>query len=158
MIQRTRQSIIRRAHRELLLGPGDVAVYPSTGPSTHTLFHGSAADIVVIPLRSLGLTVEKVDAVSAVNLLDKTPMAPLVRNLFRDLGSHHLSLSTMARMAGPLADTLRLALESAAASTSSWPAEGLADRIVQFVLDNLGDPNLGAEEVARFHSISVRQM
>lgn len=158
VIQRVRRSIVRQPGREVLLRPGDVAVYPSARRFTHTLIDGSVADVFVIPLTSLGMTIGQIEHVSAVNLLDRTPMAALMRDLFQGLVSHRLGLSTRARLAGPLAEILRLTLEAAAVPTSLPPTEGLADRIVTFVLDHLGDPDLGAEMVARAHNISVRQM
>lgn len=159
ILQRSGSSVIRRGDRELVLRAGDLTVYGGDAvPYTHAFRAEVDIDVVRLPLEYLGLSPADVEAVSAVGLLERTPLARIARNLLADLAAHPLVPTAEASLAGPVVDILRMALEDATDGATGRPRDHRADEIVRFVVAHLGDPDLGAPMIARAHHISERQL
>lgn len=159
ILQRSGNSVIRRGDRELMLRAGDLAVYGGDAvPYTHAFRGHVDIDVVRLPLEHLGLPPADIEAVSAVGLLELTPLARIARNLLADLAAHPLVSTAEASLAGPVVDILRMTLEDATVGAAKHRRDHRASEIVNYVIANLRDPDLGAPMIARAHHISERHL
>lgn len=155
--------VMEQGGREVVLQPGDIAFYDSDKPYFLDLDDQFRNAILVFPQRMLALPSAMTDQLTATPVAGDAGVADMVVSVFRGLA---LNMGTLprhssARVTQSILDLLVTAMQSelgVADDDRSNSHEASMREILAYIEDNLADPNLGPEQVAAAHFISVRTL
>lgn len=162
-LQLSGTSIVVQGDREAVLHPGDLAVYDTRRPYTLLNDRGIHQHYFRVPIGALELPGRALEAVTAVRLDGRRPMARATAAYMSHLAStlSELSAAEAAQAAAPTIGLVR-ALLTAQLHESSLHREHLADsletRVLEYIRVHLADQNLSARRIAAAHHISVRHL
>lgn len=163
-LQMRGQSLLIQDDREVALARGNLVVYRSDSPYTILDEEGYCNGQVLIPIADLALPHTLIRQITATSLCPGHPIAELAAAYFYRLVSDLPALEIAAgeRMGAPSVELLRAVIsthidaEGVDATESAHATLQL--RILEYIRAHLGDPGLGAYQIAHEHHISVRQL
>lgn len=162
-LQLSGTSIVVQGDREAVLRPGDLAVYDTRRPYTLLNEHGIHQHYFRVPIGALELPGRALEAVTAVRLDGRRPMARATAGYLSHLagGVGELSAAEAAQAAAPTIGLIR-ALLTAQLLESPLHREhldgSLETRVLEYIRVHLADRNLSARRIAAAHHISVRHL
>ncbi|MGQ4619790.1 helix-turn-helix domain-containing protein [Nocardia sp. R7R-8] len=142
--------------------PGDLEVIDLNAPYDFSRRGDGASTCLYVPLDQLGLPADLIGQAAA--RVRDSPHYPLVANHIVQLtaAADALSADPAAALSGCASiELIRGLLLSAGADDGNGsvvPDDILLSRIRAYVRRNLSDPDLGAEQIAKAHNMSVRQL
>ncbi|MFD8249369.1 helix-turn-helix domain-containing protein [Nocardia sp. NPDC059691] len=152
---RYEQGDVRRVVR-----PGDLHVMDLNAPYDFSRRGDGASTCLHVPLDQLGLPADLIGQAAA--RVQDSPHYRLVANHIVQLtaDADALSADPAAALSGCASiELIRALLLSACADDGSVvPSDILLSRIRAYIRRNLADPGLGAEQIAKAHNMSVRQL
>lgn len=152
---------LRQSGREAHLMPGDLALIDPGRACTALFAEDTRTTTVSLPAGLLGLTPERVSAVSATRIAGSDPAAATTVGMLGPLvdGLGMLTRRQEERVADALAHLLGASL-MALVEQLPHPdrVTGLRHSALDYVERHLGDPYLGPVTVAAAHHVSVRQL
>ena len=162
-LQMTGSCVVAQRDRELSLRPGDLAVWDSTNPFVIVDEDGISQHKFRIPLDRLALPVDVIRQISTVRLCPDHPISDMAVAYFHRLASRP---GVFDRPGGEVVSQPGIDLLRAAITTHLDAVElgkeaiqaTLFVRIMEYVQQNLQEPELGAARIAAAHHISVRQL
>ncbi len=152
---------ITQEDRSSLIGPGGIAFQDMSRPSVFEAVSSFDVAVFAIPRNLLGARADAIVRHAAEPALrERDPLEPLAVPFLS-------SLSRIGELQAPLGDEGRGLSEMLAAmlqalyGEDSTPAEAprsdmLLARMREYALENLHDPRLGPEQIARVHFVSPR--
>ena len=162
-LQVTGSSVVVQGGREAVLTPGALVVYDSTAPYTLIDAAGVSQEFFRVPHSALALPSDMIRQACAVSLSPGHPVTALTANFLKGLAANaDLFTAPNTQAVGlPAIELIRAVLTThlQADKHSREPLQAtLHLRILQYVRDHLSDPDLGAEQIAAAHYISVRHL
>lgn len=162
-LQRMGSSVVSQRDREMILRPGDLAVWDSTTPFVITDADGISQHKFRIPLDRLALPVDVIRQVSTRRLCPDHPISDMAVAYFQRLASRP---GAFDRPGGEVVSQPGIELLRAAITTHLDAVELGKDalqatlfvRIMEYVQLHIREPDLGAGRIAAEHHISVRQL
>ncbi|WP_327178896.1 helix-turn-helix domain-containing protein [Streptomyces sp. NBC_01335] len=162
-VQTTGRTVLVQAGRQVTADPGDLFVYDTSRP--YFLDHPEhfSVHVVYIPRHALALSDEALDSIAGTAFTTGQGCAAVLKPVLTIVATsaHTCSASTTNGLVNGLIDLFATLV----AERHEGPAEGAATtrhhlvRCVRRHIDeNLGDPALSPESVARAHHISVRYL
>jgi AraC-like DNA-binding protein len=162
-LQLSGTSMVVQGDREALLRPGDLAVYDTRRPYTLLNDDGIHQHYFRIPISVLALPGHALEAVTAVRLDGRRPLARATAGYLSNLanGLEDLSAGEAAQAAAPTIGLVR-ALLTAQLLEAPLSREHLHDsleaRVLEYIRVNLADHGLTPARIAAAHHISVRHL
>lgn len=147
--------------REVVLAPGELAIYDTQRPYTLSFDKQATTLVVLIPHEKFRLTGSQVNQITAMRLDSQHPLTGTVTPLLQHLGSHLESWDRHggATLARNVADLLATALGGAlGAGLEVDRRQAQRARIIQFLRHHLADPALNPRSIAEAHFMSVRSL
>jgi AraC-like DNA-binding protein len=162
-LQRMGSCVVSQRDREMILRPGDLAVWYSTTPFVITDADGISQHKFRIPLDRLALPVDVIRQVSALRLCPDHPIADMAVAYFQRLASWP---GAFDRPGGEVVSQPGIELLRAAITTHLDAVDLGKDalqatlfvRIMEYVKLHIREPDLDAGRIAAAHHISVRQL
>ncbi|MGK8552953.1 helix-turn-helix domain-containing protein [Nocardia gipuzkoensis] len=142
--------------------PGELHVMDLNAPYDFSWHGDGASTCLHVPLEQLGLPADLIS--QAATRVQDSPHYRLVANHIVQLttDADALSADPAAALSGcasiELIRGLLLSAGSDDGNAAVIPADILLSRIRAYVRRNLADPDLGAEQIAKAHNMSVRQL
>ncbi|KPI12014.1 transcriptional regulator with only HTH domain, AraC family [Actinobacteria bacterium OK074] len=161
VVSLTGSTTLRQGGRETHLMPGDLALIDPGRECTVLFAEDARSTTVSLPAGLLGLTLERVSAVSATRVAASDPAAAATVGMLKPLvdGLGVLTRRQEERVADALAHLLGASLTPLA---EQLPQPDRVTRLRHSALDyverHLSDPGLGPVTVAAAHHVSVRQL
>ncbi|WP_433153210.1 helix-turn-helix domain-containing protein [Actinomadura nitritigenes] len=160
------QLVLNQAHREVILNPGDYALYDSSRAFRLRIATGSERATLVrahMPRALLSLPTDAIRRLSAVPLCGRTGVGSLLVQYLTTLttGAADYRPADLSRLGTITHDLLAAALAhhlEADTATQSSSRHGLLLRIEAFIQQHLRDPSLSPETVAHAHHISLSHL
>ncbi|WP_040167552.1 AraC-like ligand-binding domain-containing protein [Microbacterium gorillae] len=146
--------------RDVLLNPGDLAIYDTTRPYTLAFDDSFRSIIAMFPKSFVPLDETSVGRLTARTLGGDDPMGAIVASMLRQ-ATGQLGLLTPAvggRLAHTMVDLVSILLREQLETDPDPRQETLLARIRDHILANLDDPALGPGSIAAAHYISVRYL
>lgn len=162
-LQRSGSSMVVQGDREALLRPGDIAVYDTRRPYTLLNDGGIHQHYFRVPIDALALPGRALEAVTAVRLDGRRPLARATAGYLAHLADNigDLTASEASQAAAPTIGLVR-ALLAAQVMGSALSREHLDDslqtRVLEYIRVHLADSDLSARRIAAAHHISVRHL
>lgn len=156
-------SIVVQGDREAVLRPGDLAVYDTRRPYTLLNDHGIHQHYFRVPIGALALPGRALEAVTAVRLDGRRPLARATAGYLGHLAESvgELSAAEAAQATSPTIGLIRTLL-TAQLLESPLRREHLDDsletRVLDYIRVHLADRDLSARRIAAAHHISVRHL
>lgn len=162
-VQVAGSSMVVQGDREAVAYPGDLVIYDSTAPYTLLNDTGMTGEFFRIPHRALALPHNMIRDACAVTLSPGHPLTSLTNDYLRRLAADPALFTTTNGdlVARPTVELVRavIATHLKADGLMAEPlAATLAVRILEYARRHLSDPDLGAEQIAAAHYISVRHL
>ena len=162
-LQLSGTSMVVQGGREAVLRPGDLAVYDTRRPYTLVNDRGIHQHFFRVPVADLELPPRVLEAVTAVRLDGRRPLARITAGHLRDLAENvgRLSDREVARVAEPTAALVRALVASQAddvPAVREHLEQSLELRLLRYVRAHLHEPDLSAARIAREHHVSVRHL
>ncbi|CAM5691223.1 MULTISPECIES: helix-turn-helix domain-containing protein [Streptomyces] len=162
-VQTTGRTVLAQNGHEGTAGPDDLFVYGTARPCLMDNPEPFSLRVVYIPRRMLALTDDELDSVMGTVMDTGRGCAAVLKPfLLTVVASAHKYLpSASGGLANSLVDlfsTLVAEQMEAQAHGDGGTANFLVARVREFIDQNLGDPALSPESVARAHNISVRYL
>lgn len=162
-LQRSGSSMVVQGDREALLQPGDLAVYDTRRPYTLLNDHGIHQHYFRVPIGALALPGRALEALTAVRLDGRRPLARATAGYLAHLADNigDLSAGEAAQAGAPTVGLVR-ALLTAQLMGSALSREHLDDslqtRVLEYIRVHLAEPDLSARRIAAAHHISLRHL
>ncbi|MBG6099294.1 AraC-like ligand-binding domain-containing protein [Nocardioides luteus] len=162
-LQLSGTSIVVQGDHEAVLRPGDLAVYDTRRPYTLLNDHGIHQHYFRVPIGALALPGRALEAVTAVRLDGRRPLARATAGYLGHLADSvgDLSAAEAAQATAPTIGLIRTLL-TAQLLESPLRREHLEDsletRILEYIRVHLGDRDLSPRRIAAAHHISVRHL
>lgn len=146
--------------RDVVLEPGDIAVYDTTHPYTLAFDANMQSIVTIFPKRLVELSDDRVAALTATALGRDDPLGAMVGSVLGQLaGRLDLVNATIGwRLARNAVDLVNILLRDSLGEERALPADRLLDRIYAYIDDHLADPGLSPAHIAEAHFISVRYL
>lgn len=147
--------------REVVLSPGDIAVYDTTRPYTLAFDDSSMRTIVAMfPKRLVDLADDRVAQLTATALGKDDQLGSMVGSVLLQLAGRLEAVSTPIgwRLARNAVDLVTILLRDSLVTPDGGTGTRLIDRIFQYIEDALEDPGLSPSSIAEAHFISVRYL
>lgn len=163
-LQITGEGIVRQGDREVVLGPGDMTVYSTTLPYELT-FNGEAEVLgVVVPWGSLAQAPMAAHHLAARRMPADDPVTKATFNAIVNIEPELLAmtLASRRRLVRNVVDVLSTLcldrIESSVAERASWGKKDRLSQALEFIEENLADPELSLSTVAARSFMSVRSL
>lgn len=145
--------------RDVVLRPGDVAVYDTTRPYTLAFDEPMRTVVAMFPKRLVDLPDERVARLTAMALGRDDSLGAMVGSLLEQLaGRLHLASATTGwRLARNAVDLVTILMRDRLEEEREPPAER-RDVIYAYIEEHLDDPALSPTVIAGAHYISVRSL
>ncbi|WP_433194064.1 helix-turn-helix domain-containing protein [Nocardia sp. CA-107356] len=161
-VQRARDGHYQQDNAQRVVAPGELHIMDLHAPYDFRWTADGASTCLYVPLDLLGLPTEVIRRAAA--RVRESPHYRLVADhilaLTRDADA--LSADPAAALAGlatiELVRGLLLSASESGGGAAVVPTDILLTRIRAYVHQHLADPDLGAEQIARAHSVSVRYL
>ncbi|MER6415042.1 AraC-like ligand-binding domain-containing protein [Streptomyces humidus] len=162
-VQLAGQCVLTQKDREVLLRPGELALYDTRFPYTLDFDHPYRVLVLMFPLPMLRLPDRELDRLTAVPVPSRTGLGPVVVPFLKGLAEQveELEAATPPRLAETVVDLVGALVASGAAPGHDGPCserEPLTRRILAYMEQRLADPRLGPDHVAAAHHISRRYL
>ncbi|WP_419702993.1 helix-turn-helix domain-containing protein [Promicromonospora sp. NFX87] len=146
--------------RDVVLSPGDVAVYDTTRPYTLVFDDRMRTIVAMFPKRLVDLSDERVARLTATSLGRDDSLGEMVSSVLEQLAGrlHLVNASTGWRLARNAVDLVTILLRDQLGEDRTVPAEQLLDAIYAYIEESLADPALSPTVIAEAHYISVRHL
>lgn len=160
-LQLTGHGLLVQDGRQVLLAPGELAIYDTQRPYSLAFEREATTMVVMIPHEQFRLPQEQVHQITAVKLDGRHPLAGTVTPLLHHLGEHldQWDEHGGAPLARNASDLLATALGGVL--TPASPAGGKQrqrQRIQEYIRTRLADPALCPGSIAAAHYLSVRSL
>ncbi len=158
------ESWISQGERCAVLRTGDVAAYTTSQPVTVRAHKPFETLVFRIPRFMLGAHAERIDRLTALRVPADFGLVRLVRTYCRhlmdglDAGEIPQSQSHLGESVLDLVLSLYVGPGGADHAVERGSKEGLVVEVKRFIDENLGDPALSPELIARTHFISTRHL
>ena len=162
-VQLTGSSMVIQRDREAVLHPGELVIYDSTAPYTLLNDTGMTGEFFRIPHSALAMPHDMIRKACAVCLSPGHPLTSLTNDYLRRLAADPaLFTAPNADLVGhPSIELVRAViathLKADQLATGSLAAT-LHLRVLEYARQHLNDADLGAEQIAAAHYISVRYL
>lgn len=145
---------------DVVLGPGDVAVYDTTRPYTLVFEDHMRTIVAMFPKRLVDLSDDRVARLTATALGSDDALGEMVGSVLEQLAGrlHLVNASTGWRLARNAVDLVTILLRDQLGEDRAVPADQALDAVYAYVEDHLGDPTLSPPVIAEAHYISVRYL
>jgi AraC-like DNA-binding protein len=162
-VQVTGSSMVIQGDREAVLHPGGLVIYDSTAPYTLLNDTGMTGEFFRIPHAALALPHNMIREACAVSLSPGHPLTSLTNDYLRRLAADPrlFTAPNSDLVARPTIELVRavIATHLKARDIAAEPlAITLQLRVLEYARNHLNDPELGAEQIAAAHYISVRYL
>jgi AraC-like DNA-binding protein len=159
----TGSCVVAQRDREIILRPGDLAVWDSTNPFIIADSDGISQHKFRIPLDRMALPVDVIRQISTVRLCPDHPISDMAVAYFQRLASRPGAFDRPGGdvVSQPGIELLRAAITTHldAVELGKEPLQAtLFVRIMEYVKQHLHEPDLNAGRIAAEHHISVRQL
>lgn len=146
--------------RDVVLRPGDVAVYDTTRPYTLVFDDRVRTIVTMFPKRLVDLSDDRVARLTATALGSDDALGEMISSVLEQLvGRLHLvNASTGWRLARNAVDLVTILLRDQLGEDRAVPADQLLDAIYSYIEERLADPALSPTAIAEAHYISVRYL
>lgn len=146
--------------RDVVLRPGDVAVYDTTRPYTLVFDDRMRTIVAMFPKRLVDLSDERVARLTATSLGRDDSLGEMVSSVLEQLAGrlHLVNAATGWRLARNAVDLVTILLRDQIGEERAVPAEQLLDAVYAHIEENLADPALSPTTIAEAHYISVRYL
>lgn len=161
--QVAQQGIVRQSNREAILQPGSFALYDSTEPYTLSFNKPFHQLIVQIPKEVMSRHLMNPEQYTAISISADNGLGAVLKNLVFSLASE---LNNLEQASDELSENLLQMIAMAFSSSvmleqihdSSVVRESLKRRILQYIDNNLCDPELNNGHIAQAQGISKRYL
>ena len=145
--------------RDVVLQPGDLAIYDTTRPYTLAFDDSFRSIIAMFPKHLVNVDARSVDRLTATALGKDDPMAGIVATMLREATGQMglLSPSVGDRLARNMVDLVSILLREHV-DIEPAPRRALLDQVRDYIADHLGDSDLAPGVIAAQHFISVRYL
>ncbi|WP_324651294.1 helix-turn-helix domain-containing protein [Georgenia sp. H159] len=162
-LQLTGPAVLEQDGRQVTLLPGDIAIYDTHRPYRLTFPEQNRAMVIMFPHEAVDLPRDEVAQVTAVRFPRDRGLGRVINPFFVELGRNmdELSGSHASRLVHSALDLLVTMLSQELYQTrhgAVGPARSLAREVREYILDNLGDPELTPASIAQAHYISTRHL
>ncbi|MCK9920186.1 MULTISPECIES: AraC-like ligand-binding domain-containing protein [Microbacterium] len=147
--------------RDVVLSPGDIAVYDTTRPYTLAFDDSSIRTIVAMfPKRLVDLSDDRIARLTATALGKDDHLGSMVGGVLLQLAGRLEAVSTATgwRLARNAVDLVNILLRDSLPATEGAGGERLIDRIYSYIDAVLEDPGVTPSLIADAHFISVRYL
>lgn len=154
------EGALRQDGREVVLEPGDIALYSASRPSKFSSC-GSRTMVFKIPRQIIAHHIIEADRLTAIKMSSGSPLTSMVSNLMREsfVISECAGLVSQEKFVGGILDIVGVSLETMAGLCKASSAKGnLLEKIKKHIADNIADSDLQIETVAHRHNVSVRTL
>jgi AraC-like DNA-binding protein len=162
-VQLTGSSMVVQGDREAVLHPGDLVIYDSTVPYTLLNDTGMTGEFFRIPHSALAMPHNMIRQACAVSLSPGHPLTSLTNDYLHRLAADPRLFTTSDGdlVAQPSIELVRavIATHLKADGFVAGPlATTLQLRVLEYARSHLSDPDLGVEQIATAHFVSVRHL
>lgn len=143
------------------LVPGDMAIYDTHRPYTLTYPENNRSMVIMFPHESVDIPPDEIAEVAAVRFPSNTGLGRVVNPFFIELGRNldELSGPHASRLVNSALDLLvTMISQELQRDPHLTPARSLAREVREYIVENLPDPDLNPEKIARAHFISTRHL
>ncbi|KAA8562767.1 Transcriptional activator NphR [Pseudomonas extremaustralis] len=154
------EGALRQDGRDVVLAPGDIALYSASRPSTFSSF-GSRTMVFKIPRQVLAHHIVDADRLTAVKMSSYSPLTSMVGNLMREsfVISECTGLASQEKFVGGVLDIVGVSLETIAGVRKESSVKGnLLEKVKRHIADNIADSELQVETIAHRNNVSVRTL
>lgn len=147
--------------REVLLAPGELAIYDTQRPYTLSFDQDATTLVVMIPHEKFRLSQEQVSQITAMRLDSAHPLTGTVTPLLHHLGTNLQQWDEHggAMLARNAADLLATVLGGTLGAVTGGDQRAVQrERILDYLASQLSDPTLNPRSVAQAHFMSVRSL
>ncbi|QIM16268.1 helix-turn-helix domain-containing protein [Leucobacter insecticola] len=149
-------------NREVILSPGDVAIYDTARPYTLTFDRDFCNLVVMIPKSSIDLPAELVAELTATHLSRDTALGTIVSQTLPQMPGALVQSPDLVRrqLAQTTTDLISTLITATLGSErlDQDPRQVLIRSVREYIRDHLQSPTLGPEEVAAAHYLSPRRL
>ncbi|WP_326758992.1 helix-turn-helix domain-containing protein [Streptomyces phaeochromogenes] len=154
---------LAQADRRTMLAPGELAVYDTRRPYTLDFDLPYRMLVLMFPRALLRLTEQDLARVNATAIHCREGLGPVVQPFLRGLARQVLELERLGspRLADSAIDLVGALLAQHGAASVVPEDDGrevLRQRILTYMEQRLGDPELGPDQIAAAHHISRRYL
>ncbi|MFE6645205.1 helix-turn-helix domain-containing protein [Nocardioides sp. NPDC057772] len=162
-LQLSGTSIVVQGDREAVLRPGDLAVYDTRRPYTLLNDHGIHQHYFRVPIGALALPGRALEAVTAVRLDGRRPLARATAGYLGHLADSvgELSAAEAAQATAPTIGLIRTLLTSQLLESPLRREHldgSLETQVLEYIRVHLADRDLSPRRIAAAHHISVRHL
>ncbi|WJD60698.1 helix-turn-helix domain-containing protein [Pseudomonas kurunegalensis] len=156
----TGSGIVQQGGREIILRPGDLALYSAASPSIVNCPTGSNTLLLKIPKAALSTRTQCLQSHNLHTLRGDTAAGAMVGQMMRQtwLIQEENPLLGDPRLGSALLDMIGASLDAASGILPAGQRHNPLAQIKSYIQNNLGDPELDMEEVAKKHSVSIRTL
>ncbi|MDN6411627.1 MAG: helix-turn-helix domain-containing protein [Yaniella sp.] len=163
--QRTGYGLLMQDGREVVIGPGQFAIYDTSRPYILAFDKTFATDVLMFPRGRLGLDERQVSQMTATLLGEQRGLSSAVAQFVTNCGQMlpELNQSTGHSLASNVIDLLRTVLSQEMYSSDSTAHMKSADKrkastILRYIHDNLAEQQLTPKFIADAHFMSLRSL
>lgn len=162
-LQLAGSAVLEQDGRQVLLRPGDLAIYDTHRPYRLSFAKQNHALVIMFPHEAVDLPRDEVARVTAARFPSDQGLGRVINPFFIELGRNmdQLSGSHASRLVHSALDLLVTMLShelQQAANGPLSPARSLAREVREYILAHLGDPELTPGSIAGAHYISTRHL
>lgn len=145
---------------DVVLRPGDVAVYDTTRPYTLVFDDRMRTIVAMFPKRLVDLSDDRVARLTATALGSDDSLGEMVSSVLEQLAGrlHLVNASTGWRLARNAVDLVTILLRDQLGEDRAVPADQLLEAIHTYIEEHLADPALSPTAIAGAHYVSVRHL
>lgn len=153
-------STVQQGGNEVLMRQGDIALYSAACPSVVNCPDGSSTLLLKIPRAALVTRTQCAQGRTLHTLRGDTAAGAMVGQMMRQawMIQEENPLLDDPRMSSGLLDMIGAALDSASGLLPAGKKNDPMAQIKTYIQNNLSNPDLDMEDVARRHSVSVRTL
>ncbi|NTW41411.1 MAG: helix-turn-helix domain-containing protein, partial [Cellulomonadaceae bacterium] len=146
--------------RDVLLAPGDIAVYDTTRPYTLAFDDSFRTIVAMFPQRLLDVPGNQVGQLTATSLGQEDHLGGTVGTMLATAAGRLDQLGTARgwRLVRSTIDLVSVLLREQLSSEHTEPADRILDSVYAHIDEHLDDPDLSPTTVAAAHYISVRYL
>lgn len=161
-LMQTGTGLLVQDNREVILSPGDVAIYDTARPYTLAFEEDFCNLVVLIPKSSIELPPELVAELTATHLSRDSVLGSIVSQTLPQIPaalaqSPELVRRQLAQTTTELISTL-ITATLGAERLDQDPRQVLIRSVREYIVDHLQSPTLGPDEVAAAHFLSPRRL
>lgn len=147
--------------RDVVLTPGDLAVYDTSRPYTLAFDDSSLRTIVAMfPKRLVEVSDDRIARLTATALGKDDHLGDLVSSVLEQVAGRLdlVNAATGWRLARNVVDLVNILLRDSLGEERAVPAERLRDQVQRYIHEHLADPDLSPTSIADANYISVRYL